>query len=194
MEAEPERDLTRSADGSGIGLNNEFPVQKILHIEEHIRRLMHLAGDDEIHCRKTAEASSAIVRVVIVLSAGVVVRSADIDQSFVGVRQARGSTVPRNLWEEITDQCGIGIEFRDSSHVIDIGRTPFPVGEHPVFGIALNPPDMGLAHVLTLLRDVRTRGRNGDIGNWMVEVVVEKCVSPGQISNGLEVHSAFVAI
>ena len=42
MEAEPERDLTRSADGSGIGLNNEFLVQKILHIEEHIRRLVHL--------------------------------------------------------------------------------------------------------------------------------------------------------
>jgi hypothetical protein len=58
MEAEPERDLAWSTDGlSWSALNNEFLVQKILHVEEHICRLVHLAGNGEIDRRKTAEPS-----------------------------------------------------------------------------------------------------------------------------------------
>jgi hypothetical protein len=43
VEAESERDLAWSADRSRKGLHNEFLIQKILHVEEHIGCLMHLA-------------------------------------------------------------------------------------------------------------------------------------------------------
>jgi len=60
MEPEPERDLAWSADGSGEGLHNEFLIQKILHVEEYIGRLMHLARNGEIHRRKATESPGGI--------------------------------------------------------------------------------------------------------------------------------------
>src|SRR5438477_123471 len=97
MKAEPERDLAWGANRSREGLHNEFLVQKILHVEEHIRRLMDLAGNSEIDGRKTTKSSRGIVGIVVVLGARVMICRTDIHESLVGVGEPRGSPVPGHL-------------------------------------------------------------------------------------------------
>lgn len=154
VEAEPESDLAWSADRSGVGLNHEFLIEDILHVKEDIRGLVHLPGYGEINRRKAAEPPGAIVRIVIVLGAGVVIRRTDVHEPLVAVCQTRGSAVPGHLCEKLPDKGGIGVKFRDARYVINVGGIDFPEREHPVFGVALNTPDVRLAHILTLLRHV----------------------------------------